>query len=90
MIKKQPKPNSMKQADYDLKWPKPLSQKLGTDFIELIMAPDYTDTDVFHICNWCVENPGHFKTCKDLKMYCENQLEDAKVYMFVMQVCTAL
>ena len=91
MIKKGPRPtNIAKQRDYDEKFQKPWSQKLGIDFLELIMAPDYTDADVLKICDWCLTNPGDFKVCKDLRSYCENQLEDAKVYMFVMKVSTAL
>ena len=50
MIKKGPRPtNIAKQRDYDDKFQKPWSQKLGIDFLELIMAPDYTDADVLKI-----------------------------------------
>ena len=91
MIKKGPRPtNIAKQREYDEKFQKPWSQKLGIDFLELIMAPDYTDADVLKICVWCLENPGNFRVCKDLRAYIETQLEDAKVYMFVMSVSTAL
>ena len=51
MIKKGPRPtNIAKQREYDEKFQKPWSQKLGIDFLELIMAPDYTDADVLKIC----------------------------------------
>ena len=82
--------NSAKQAEYDVKFQKPWSQKLGIDFLEPIMAPDYTDADVLKICVWCLENPGNFRVCKDLRAHIETQLEDAKVDMFVMNVSTAL
>ena len=91
MIKKGQRPtNIAKQREYDEKFQKPWSQKLGIDFLELIMAPDYTDADVLKICAWCLDNPGNFRVCKDLRAYIETQLEDAKVYMFVMSVSTAL
>ena len=91
MIKKGPRPtNIAKQREYDEKFQKPWSQRLGIDFLELIMAPDYTDADVLKICAWCLENPGNFRVCKDLRAYIETQLGDAKVYMFVMSVSTAL